>query len=51
MIMLVPADWICASIERLRAGAERHHRDHGGDADDHAEHRQRRAHLVAVRAP
>ena len=32
----------------LRAGAERHHRDDGGDADDHAEHRQRRPHLVAA---
>ena len=32
---------------RLRAGAERHHRDHRGHADDHAEHGQRGAHLVA----
>ncbi len=33
---------------RLRSAAERHHRDDGTDADDHAEHRQDRAHLVAI---
>jgi hypothetical protein len=33
---------------RARAGAERHHRDDGADADDHPEHRQDGAHLVAV---
>ena len=30
---------------RLRAGPERDHHDHGGDADDHPQHRQRRASL------
>ena len=30
----------------LRAGANRQHRDHGGDAEDHAEHGQQRAQLV-----
>jgi hypothetical protein len=33
---------------RLRAGAERHHRDDGRDADDHAEHGQRGPHFVAA---
>ena len=33
---------------RLRAAAERHHRDDRADADDHAEHRQDGPHLVAV---
>ena len=33
---------------RLRAAAERHHRDDRADADDHAEHRQGGPHLVAV---
>jgi hypothetical protein len=33
---------------RLRAAAERDHRDDRADADDHAEHGQDRAHLVAV---
>ena len=32
---------------RLGAGAERDHGDDGTDADDHAKHGQRRAHLVA----
>ena len=32
----------------LSAGAERHHRDHGCHADDHAEHRQRGPQLVAA---
>ena len=31
----------------LRARAERDHRDDGGHADDHAEHREGRAQLVA----
>src|SRR6478672_12830406 len=30
----------------LRAVADRDHHDHGADADDDAEHRERRAHLV-----
>ena len=30
----------------LRAGADRQHRDHRGDAEDHAEHGQQRAQLV-----
>ena len=33
---------------RLRAVAHRDERDHGRDADDHAEHGQARAHLVAA---
>ena len=51
VIRLVPADLTCSSIIGLCAGAERDHRDDGGHADDHAEHRQRRAQLVAARAP
>ncbi len=33
---------------RLSTLAERHHGDDRADADDHAEHSQHRAHLVAV---
>ena len=33
---------------RLRAVAHRHERDDGGDADDHAQHRQAGAQLVAA---
>ena len=36
---------------RLRAGADRHHRDDGGDADDDAERREERAHLVPQHRP
>ena len=47
VIRLVPAGRICSSIG-LRAGAQRHHRDDRGHADDHAEHGQRRPQLVAA---
>ena len=43
----VPPDRICSSMRCLGAVAERHERDDGRDADDHAEHGQGRAHLVA----
>jgi hypothetical protein len=38
-----------ALVDRLlRSGAQRHHRDHGGDADHDAEHGQERAQLVGA---
>jgi hypothetical protein len=45
-MMFVPWLWICWSIARARAGAERDHGDHRGDADDHSQHRQRGATLL-----
>src|SRR6266540_3813293 len=35
----------------LRALADRHHRDHGADADDDAQHRQTRSELVGAERP
>ena len=52
MLDLVPpdGDFSAAEYSRLarRALADRHHRNHRGDAEDDAEHAQRRAQLVAA---
>ncbi len=41
--MFAPSDGDLLVDALLRAGAGREHRDHGADADDDAEHRERRA--------
>ena len=43
---LEPSARICSSHARLRARADRDHRDHRADADDDAEHGERAAQLV-----
>ena len=47
-MMLVPAERTSVSTDPLRAVAERDHRHHGGDADDHAEHGQDGAKRIAL---
>ena len=47
MMKLVPSELIVAWIELRGAGADGHHGDDAGDADDDAEHGEQRAHLVA----
>ena len=50
MSRFVPIAANACSTCALRARADRHHGDDGGDADDDAERREERAHLVAQHA-
>jgi hypothetical protein len=48
VMRFVPVAMICAFDRGLRTGAQGHHRDDRGHADDHAEHGQGRSQLVAA---